>query len=746
MPTISIIIASFNSAADIRTAIQSVLAMTYPDWELLVIDGASTDGTCDVVREYAKRDGRIHLYSEPDRGTYDAFNKGWQRAQGTWVHYLGSDDSMTTDGLAELLSRPVADDVDVVSGHCWALKIDGTRKPIVSHGFYGCHQGKLTRRSALAAMDGFDLTYPILADMDLYYRLRLSGHKAENRDCYVANFKMDGNSQRFSHQWAFAKEMYSIYKKDPAERFPALHTLRYTGHTCLSILYRMMRKKLTTGVIALAILPLQAQSHLTTDITFEGVAGNGDHAAYYLTANRHGSLATQPRNALLRAALQGSFDQGEWHYSYGLDVTAQRDDYSPCYVQQLYGRTQWRDFYVELGAREHDAALRNQRLSSGSLLWSGNSRPIPQLRLGTDGFWTVPGTCGWLQVMLDGDYGYFMDSDYLRERYDEYNPGGSTLTGYAQSFVTTGAWHHQKRLFLRTNPDKTLVGALGIEHAVQFGGTTINYVNNTINGKLEQRVGFMDFVKVLIPSGGDADAAVGDQNFIYGNHLGNVSAQLTWNFDAGLRQLTLYGENPFEDGSGFCKRNGWDGLWGVEYKTEKRGYVDGLVLEYLQTTDQSGAIHWAPQDHYDELRGEARGADEYYNNYFYCGYAHFGQSMGTPMLKSPLYNADSYLRFTDNRVKAWHMGVEGTFYDKQLRGAPDRIRCLSYRCLLSYRNSYGTMAIPARHVRHELSSLVELSYSTGFRRLTLSFGHDDGSLMGNSNSLHFSYTYHGKIL
>lgn len=506
-----------------------------------------------------------------------------------------------------------------------------------------------------------------------------------------------------------------------------------------------MLKKNIFNILAITLLPasLQAQSSLTTDIGFGFAGGSGDYTAHYITANQHGALSAQSNSANLRAGVFGQTKQNDWSFDYGLDLLARKDDYTPYYLQQLYARAQWRQFYLEAGAREYPAALRNQRLSSGSLLWSGNSHPIPQLRLGTEGFWKVPGTHGNLEAMFDMDYGLFMDDDFLEKRYDEYNPGGNTLSGYAQSFITTGAWHHQKRLFLRSNSSKPVVFTFGLEHAVQFGGTTTNYVNNTIMGTLEQKVGFKDIIKVFIPSSGDSDAAVGDQNFIYGNHLGVMSLMLDWNIDQ-QHSLSAYVENLFEDGSAFCKRNGWDGLWGLEYRSSQQSWIDGIVLEYLQTTDQSGAIHWAPQDHKGELSGQARGADEYYNNYFYCGYAHFGQSMGSPMLKSPIYNSDSYLRFTDNRVQAWHMGIEGTLLTSR-QWSRFQQASLAYRALLSYRNAYGTMAIPSAHIRHDLSLLAELNCQLDAWNVSMAYGQDHGSLMGNNNTFNFSVKYHGKI-
>lgn len=141
-----------------------------------------------------------------------------------------------------------------------------------------------------------------------------------------------------------------------------------------------MLKKNIFNILAITLLPasLQAQSSLTTDIGFGFAGGSGDYTAHYITANQHGALSAQNNSANLRAGVFGQTKQDDWTFDYGLDLLARKDDYTPYYLQQLYARVQWRQFYLEAGAREYPAALRNQRLSSGSLIWSGNSHPIPQ--------------------------------------------------------------------------------------------------------------------------------------------------------------------------------------------------------------------------------------------------------------------------------------------------------------------------------------------------------------------------------
>ncbi len=89
-PKISIITVSYNSVRTIKRTIESVLSQTYPNKEHIVIDGGSKDGTVDLIRRYANQ--LSYWTSEPDRGVYDAMNKGIQRASGEWIHLLNSDD------------------------------------------------------------------------------------------------------------------------------------------------------------------------------------------------------------------------------------------------------------------------------------------------------------------------------------------------------------------------------------------------------------------------------------------------------------------------------------------------------------------------------------------------------------------------------------------------------------------------------------------------------------------------------
>ena len=239
-PKVSIIIATYNSEMTLRTALESVHSQEFQDWECIIVDGMSKDDTINIVKEYETNDSRFLHISEPDKGIYDAFNKGWKMAKGEWVHYLGDDDRLTPNGIKDLLQVANLDSVEIVSGHCYIEKLDGSLKENRSYGFFGCHQGKLTRRSTLERFDGFNEQYPVLADKELLLRMENAGVKIVNVNTFVAYFSMTGMSQSMSGLWKRTKEFSKVYRENSIKH-PYIKSFKYLCLSFLSITYRKVR-------------------------------------------------------------------------------------------------------------------------------------------------------------------------------------------------------------------------------------------------------------------------------------------------------------------------------------------------------------------------------------------------------------------------------------------------------------------------------------------------------------------------
>jgi glycosyltransferase len=183
---VSIITTCFNSEATIGDTLDSVARQTHPDIEHIVVDGGSTDSTADIVRNRGKHVAR--MISGPDKGIYDAMNKGIACATGELVGFLNSDDVLSGPGCINLISAAAEDPGiaavygDLVYVHAEDLgKVvrawrSGTYFPSkLRFGWMPPHPTFYVRRSLLSQYGGFDTGLRIAADYDFMLRL-LTGH------------------------------------------------------------------------------------------------------------------------------------------------------------------------------------------------------------------------------------------------------------------------------------------------------------------------------------------------------------------------------------------------------------------------------------------------------------------------------------------------------------------------------------------------------------------------------------------
>lgn len=122
---ISIITASYNSAETVRDTFDSVLRQNYSDYEYIVVDGGSKDETLDIIKEYEpKFEGRMHWKSEPDKGIYDAMNKGIARATGDVVGILNSDDFYSSENVLSTIASAFEHQKDIDAVYADVIYVD----------------------------------------------------------------------------------------------------------------------------------------------------------------------------------------------------------------------------------------------------------------------------------------------------------------------------------------------------------------------------------------------------------------------------------------------------------------------------------------------------------------------------------------------------------------------------------------------------------------------------------------------
>lgn len=238
-PQLSIIIATFNASKTLNVALDSVLNQTFQDWECIIVDGASTDNTIEIVKSYVDRDSRFRYISEPDKGIYDAFNKGWKMAKGEWIHYLGSDDSLIAEGMDTLIKH--SNDVDVIYGNTILLKREKrsfqySKKNIskILTGPVMCHQSVIVQRKWIERLGGFDERYRLLADYDLMIRLYQNSAIFKYINEFISNFSIAGGSH--NNRLLANKERYYIMKRNKTVFSPKLYYLYHYMRITLNYL------------------------------------------------------------------------------------------------------------------------------------------------------------------------------------------------------------------------------------------------------------------------------------------------------------------------------------------------------------------------------------------------------------------------------------------------------------------------------------------------------------------------------
>ena len=180
---ISVITATFNSGKTLRDTIESVLRQTYRDIEYIIVDGASRDDTLDIIREYEPRfGGRMRWISEPDRGIYDAMNKGIGMATGAVVGLLNSDDFYTDECVLERVAAEIMDvdavygDIHYVDDGDWTKCVryyssKGFRRWKMRMGFMPAHPSFYCRRTVYTRFGLFDTDFRVAADFEQLLRL-----------------------------------------------------------------------------------------------------------------------------------------------------------------------------------------------------------------------------------------------------------------------------------------------------------------------------------------------------------------------------------------------------------------------------------------------------------------------------------------------------------------------------------------------------------------------------------------------
>lgn len=216
-PLFSIITVTWNAAEVIAPTLESVQRQTNTDYEMLIIDGASTDRTLDIVRGVSI--ASLRVFSEPDGGLYDAMNKGIARARGQYLIFLNAGDAFASDTVLARLAQLTASKPGVIYGQTQLVDeqrdVVGSRhltapKRLTANSFLNgmvvCHQAFVARRDLVPE---YDLRYKLSADYDWCIKvLKQSPANAYSGHVPIISYLADGMTTR--HHRASLWERYRI--------------------------------------------------------------------------------------------------------------------------------------------------------------------------------------------------------------------------------------------------------------------------------------------------------------------------------------------------------------------------------------------------------------------------------------------------------------------------------------------------------------------------------------------------------
>lgn len=257
MPKLSIIIPTYNSGRCIERCLRSIACQTFRDYEVIVQDGGSADGTLEKIARLrlANASASLRIFSGRDKGTYDAMNKAVRRAKGEWLYFLGSDDELHDhEVLAGIFEGLDLTDSDVVYGN---VQLFGSASWAEGNPIYGgpfslerllggniCHQAIFYRAKFFKMVGQYNINYALYADWDFNMRC-WTRTRFRYVDVVIADFSSDGISSTRQDE-RFKSEVASNVLRyfNVSLWHPALNVPAFPGFTEIA---RMKKSSVSLG-------------------------------------------------------------------------------------------------------------------------------------------------------------------------------------------------------------------------------------------------------------------------------------------------------------------------------------------------------------------------------------------------------------------------------------------------------------------------------------------------------------------
>lgn len=227
-PIFSIIVVTFNSAKTLEKCFLSLRRQTFGNWELVVVDGSSTDDTIKIIQKY--RQMISYFVSEKDSGIYDAMNKAVAKAKGEFLYFLNSDDEFHDENVLRDVSKVIDEKTELLTANVVKkyenysiIKKNKLIKSNLRKGLMPSHQSMFLRKSLFNVIGGFNESYKSSGDFDLCCKLFRFKVKTDYFDRNIAFFSYGGVS---SNKKIAYSETFLIIKKYFGKYFAMIFYLK----------------------------------------------------------------------------------------------------------------------------------------------------------------------------------------------------------------------------------------------------------------------------------------------------------------------------------------------------------------------------------------------------------------------------------------------------------------------------------------------------------------------------------------
>lgn len=201
---LSIITINYNNKAGLENTVKSVFAQTFDNLEFIIIDGGSTDGSLDLIKEYSEKIS--YWISEPDKGIYDGINKGILKAKGNYTMFLNSGDYLLTKDILQYSEEIIRkESLDIYYGNVIMKPINNEKyiqkyPPELNLNFWEHrtinHQASFIKTCLFAELGLYDTHYSMTADYAFYLKAYISGKQYCYIDRELVYYPLDGFSSK----------------------------------------------------------------------------------------------------------------------------------------------------------------------------------------------------------------------------------------------------------------------------------------------------------------------------------------------------------------------------------------------------------------------------------------------------------------------------------------------------------------------------------------------------------------------